>query len=78
MLGGAVAGAATMAFDVTLTAPHGGLLALFAVGHVLGFLAALILGVETAAACLALTRRGARPADQVVSTTRPSASPSIR
>lgn len=61
MLGGAVAGAATMAFGVTLTAPPGGLLALFAVGHVLGFVAALILGVETGAAGLALTRRWRRP-----------------
>lgn len=78
MLGGAVAGAATMAFGVTLTAPHGGLLALFAIGHVLGFIAALILGIEIGAAGLALARRRRRPADQVVSTTRPSASPSIR
>ena len=60
MLGGAVAGAATMAFGVTLSAPHGGLLALFAVGHLLGFLASLALGVETAAAGLVLLRHPGR------------------
>jgi PTS system fructose-specific IIC component len=78
MLGGAAAGAATMVFGVTLGVPHGGLLALFAVGNVVGFIAALVIGVETGAAGLALSRRRREPADQVVSTIRPSGSPSIR
>jgi PTS system fructose-specific IIC component len=60
MFGGAVAGAATMAFGVTLSAPHGGLLALFAVGHLLGFLTSLALGVGAATAGLVLLRNRGR------------------
>jgi PTS system fructose-specific IIC component len=60
MLGGAVAGASTMAFGVTLAAPHGGVLALFAVSHVLGFLASLALGAGSAAACPVLARQRGR------------------
>jgi fructose PTS system EIIBC or EIIC component len=59
MLGGAVAGAGTMAFGAT----HGGVLALIAAGHLLGFLASLAAGIAAAAACLVLDRlrgRGTR------------------
>jgi PTS system fructose-specific IIC component len=63
MLGGAVAGAGTMLLSATLAAPHGGVLALFAVGHLVGFLVSLVLGAATAAGCLVLARslgRGTR------------------
>jgi len=52
MAGSAVTGALAMAFDVTLRAPHGGIFVLFAVGHVVGFLVALLAGVLVAAACV--------------------------
>jgi fructose PTS system EIIBC or EIIC component len=50
MLGSAVTGAISMGADVTLRAPHGGIFVLFAVGQVLWFLLALIVGVLVAAA----------------------------
>ena len=49
MLGSAVTGALSQAFDVTLRAPHGGVFVLFAVGNVVGFLIALAAGVLVAA-----------------------------
>jgi PTS system fructose-specific IIC component len=52
MAGSAVTGALSMAFDVTLRAPHGGIFVLFAVGNILGFLIALAAGVLVAAACV--------------------------
>ncbi|MGZ4758594.1 MAG: PTS fructose transporter subunit IIC, partial [Acidimicrobiales bacterium] len=50
MLGSAVTGGLSMAFHVTLRAPHGGIFVLFAVGHVVWFLVALAAGVLAAAA----------------------------
>ena len=38
-----------MAFGSELRAPHGGILVLFAVGNILGFLIALAAGVPVAA-----------------------------
>ena len=70
--GGAVAGAATMAVGATLAAPHGGVLALFAVGHLLGFLASLASGAAIAAALLVFMRPRARPARRA---DRPVAAP---
>jgi fructose PTS system EIIBC or EIIC component len=52
MAGSAVTGALSMAFDVTLRAPHGGIFVLFAVGNILGFLIALVAGVLVACACV--------------------------
>ncbi|MGZ5417632.1 MAG: PTS fructose transporter subunit IIABC [Nocardioides sp.] len=49
MLGSAVTGAISMAAHVTLRAPHGGIFVLFAVGHVIWFLVALVIGVLVAA-----------------------------
>ena len=46
MLGSAVTGGLSMAMDVTLRAPHGGIFVLFAVGNILGFLIALAAGVS--------------------------------
>jgi PTS system fructose-specific IIC component len=50
MLGSAVTGGLSMALDVSLRAPHGGIFVLFAVGHVLSFLFALLAGVLVASA----------------------------
>ena len=50
MAGSAVTGGLSMAFDVTLRAPHGGIFVLFAVDNILGFLIALLAGVLVAAA----------------------------
>ncbi len=49
MLGSAVTGGLSMAFHVTLRAPHGGIFVLFAVGHIFWFLGALLIGTLVAA-----------------------------
>ena len=49
MAGSAVTGALSMAFDVSLRAPHGGIFVLFAVGGVLGYVVALLAGVLVSA-----------------------------
>ncbi len=61
MLGSAVTGGLSQAFDVGLRAPHGGIFVLFAVDGLLGFLVALAAGVAVAAtAVLVLKSLGAR------------------
>jgi PTS system fructose-specific IIC component len=45
MLGSAVTGALSEAFDVSVRAPHGGIFVIFAVSHVPGYFIALIAGV---------------------------------
>ena len=50
MLGSALTGAIAMGTDVTLRAPHGGIFVLFAVGNVLWFVIALLVGVVVSAA----------------------------
>lgn len=50
MVGSAVTGAVSMAMDVGVRAPHGGIFVLFAVENVLGFLLALVAGVLVGAA----------------------------
>ena len=45
MLGSAVTGGLSMALDVSVRAPHGGIFVLFAVGNILGYLGALAAGV---------------------------------
>jgi len=52
MLGSAVTGGLSQAFDVGLRAPHGGVFVLFAVDGVLGFVIALVSGVLVAAAAV--------------------------
>lgn len=49
MAGGAVTGAIVMAFDVTLSAPHGGIFVFFAVGGIGWFLISLVAGTVIAA-----------------------------
>ncbi len=52
MLGSAVTGGLSMAFDVSVRAPHGGIFVLFAVGNILGYLVALAAGVVVGAAAV--------------------------
>lgn len=49
MAGGAVTGALAMMLGVTLKAPHGGLVVMFAVGNIAGFFIALVVGTVVAA-----------------------------
>jgi PTS system fructose-specific IIC component len=64
MLGSAVTGGLSEAFDVTLRAPHGGIFVLFAVDGILGFLIALAAGVAVAcAAVVALKSFGTSDAE---------------
>jgi fructose PTS system EIIBC or EIIC component len=66
MLGSAVTGGLSQAFDVTLRAPHGGIFVLFAVGNILGFVIALVAGVVVAAgAVIALKSVGQQDAELV-------------
>src|SRR5690606_26239527 len=56
MAGSAVTGAVSMALDVGVRAPHGGIFVLFAVENVLGFLVALVAGTLVAAALVVLLK----------------------
>jgi PTS system fructose-specific IIC component len=62
MLGSAVTGGLSMALDVAVRAPHGGIFVLFAVHNILGYFIALIAGtVVGAAAVIALKSMGRNP-----------------
>jgi PTS system fructose-specific IIC component len=64
MAGSAVAGGLSMALDVSVRAPHGGIFVLFAVEGVIGYLVALTAGVVVgAAAVIALKSVGPRDPD---------------
>ena len=64
MAGSAVTGGLSMAMDVSVRAPHGGIFVLFAVDGVLWFLVALLAGVLVgAAAVIALKSIGTPKTD---------------
>ena len=64
MVGSAVTGGLSMALEVAVRAPHGGIFVLFAVDGVLGFLIALVAGVLVgAAAVIALKSIGTPDSD---------------
>ncbi|HEX5916563.1 MAG TPA: fructose-specific PTS transporter subunit EIIC [Nocardioides sp.] len=64
MAGSAVTGGLSMAMEVGVRAPHGGIFVLFAVENVLGYLIALVAGVVVgAAAVIVLKSVGTRDAD---------------
>jgi PTS system fructose-specific IIC component len=68
MFGSAVTGGISMALDVGVRAPHGGIFVLFAVSNVLGYLFALVAGtLAGAAAVVALKSLGNPDPDLVVS-----------
>ncbi|MFB0839699.1 fructose-specific PTS transporter subunit EIIC [Arthrobacter sp. E44] len=57
MLGGALTGALTMAFNVTSQAPHGGIFVFFAIGNLLMFVVSIIAGtIVSALAVVGLKR----------------------
>ncbi len=56
MLGSAVTGGLSMALDVTLRAPHGGIFVFFAVGHLLSFVIALGAGMAVACASVIILK----------------------
>ena len=64
MAGSAVTGGLSMALDVAVRAPHGGIFVLFAVDGVIGYLVSLAAGVVVgAAAVIALKSIGSRDTD---------------
>jgi PTS system fructose-specific IIC component len=64
MAGSAVTGGLSMALDVSVRAPHGGIFVLFAVSNVLGYLISLVAGVLVGAALVTVLKsRGPSDAD---------------
>jgi fructose PTS system EIIBC or EIIC component len=61
MFGGAVTGALSMAFGVTLRAPHGGIFVFFAIGHLLWFLVALAAGTVAGALAVIAAKEFIKP-----------------
>ncbi|CAM2771508.1 fructose-specific PTS transporter subunit EIIC [Skermania piniformis] len=57
MVGGAVTGGLIMAFGTTLSAPHGGIFVLFAIGNIPGFLIALAAGTVIAAVVVLVAKQ---------------------
>jgi fructose PTS system EIIBC or EIIC component len=62
MIGGALTGAVCMASDVTLSAPHGGIFVLFAIGKLWWFLIALAAGTVAGAVAVISAKAFVRPA----------------
>jgi PTS system fructose-specific IIC component len=60
MAGGALTGALSMAFHVTLRAPHGGIFVFFAINPIWGFLIALIAGMVLSAFIVVALKSAAR------------------
>ncbi len=65
MAGSAVTGGLSMAFDVSVRAPHGGIFVLFAVDGVLGYLIALAVGVVVGAALVIVLKSIGRTTSDV-------------
>jgi PTS system fructose-specific IIC component len=64
MAGSAVTGGLSMALDVSVRAPHGGIFVLFAVSNIVGYLISLAAGVLVGAALVTLAKsRGTADAD---------------
>jgi PTS system fructose-specific IIC component len=61
MLGGALTGALTMAFNVTSQAPHGGIFVFFAIGNVVMFIVSIIAGAIVSALAVIALKRWAAP-----------------
>ncbi|MFC8303423.1 fructose-specific PTS transporter subunit EIIC [Specibacter sp. NPDC057265] len=73
MLGGAITGALTMAFQVTSQAPHGGFFVFFAIGNLGMFALAIVVGTIVAAfAVVALKRWAVRRPTDTLATTQPA------
>jgi PTS system fructose-specific IIC component len=68
MFGGAITGALTMAFGVTLRAPHGGIFVFFAIGNLLWFLVALAVGTVTGALAVIAAKEFVKPSVEAEAT----------
>ncbi len=66
MLGSAVTGGLSMAFDVSVRAPHGGIFVLFAVGNILGYLVALAAGVLVGAAAVVIALKSLTESEEEI------------
>ena len=65
MFGGAITGAMIMAFDVTLKAPHGGIFVFFAIGNLIWFVVALVVGTVAGALAVIVAKQFAKPSAKV-------------
>ncbi|MGW4727979.1 PTS fructose transporter subunit IIABC [Streptomyces shenzhenensis] len=74
MVGGAVTGALSMAFDATLRAPHGGIFVVPLIGNPLLYLVAIAAGVGVTTALVVLLKGMRRPTP--AGTAEPAANPS--
>ncbi len=68
MAGSAVTGGLSMALDVSVRAPHGGIFVLFAVSNIVGYLISLVAGVLVGAALVTLAKSTSKTADADVAT----------
>jgi PTS system fructose-specific IIC component len=66
MLGSAVTGGLSQAFDVGVRAPHGGIFVMFAVDGKVGYLIALAAGVAVGALAVIVLKSIGRTADEIV------------
>lgn len=57
MVGSAITGALSMAFNATLSVPHGGLFVFFAVENLLGYLIAILVGTLVSAAMVGFIKK---------------------
>jgi PTS system fructose-specific IIC component len=60
MFGGAVTGAMVMAFDVTSKAPHGGIFVFFAIGNLIWFVVAVLVGAVCSAVAVIAAKSAGR------------------
>ncbi len=61
MFGGAITGALCMATGVTSRAPHGGIFVFFAIGHLLWFIVAILVGSVAGALAVVAAKQFAKP-----------------
>jgi PTS system fructose-specific IIC component len=61
MFGGAITGALCMATGVTSRAPHGGIFVFFAIGHLLWFIVAIVIGSAAGALVVVAAKQFAKP-----------------
>jgi PTS system fructose-specific IIC component len=65
MFGGAITGALCMATGVTSRAPHGGIFVFFAIGHLLWFIVAIVIGSAAGALVVVTAKQFAKPGAKV-------------
>ena len=61
MFGGAITGALCMATGVTSRAPHGGIFVFFAIGHLLWFIIAILVGAVAGAVAVIAAKEFIKP-----------------